>query len=202
MKKENSKEQKSIAAGQSQTAVSLTAARLSLAATAMFVVLLAALHIIKPEFDPSWHFISEYEIGKNGWIMQLAFFSLALGNIALFAAIRSQIRDIWGRIGLALLLVGAVGLVIAGIFITDPVTASHDSLTTSGNLHSLGGTLGIAGFFANLIIGWKLSRNKAWVSARWAILLSTGLVVIGFLVSAGSIGIMLSQNNGAFGPGV
>lgn len=46
------------------------AARLSFAAAATFVVLLAALHLIKPELDPSWGFISEYAIGDNGWIMR------------------------------------------------------------------------------------------------------------------------------------
>ena len=37
-------------------AISQTAARLSLAGARMFLVLLAALHVIKPEFDPSWCF--------------------------------------------------------------------------------------------------------------------------------------------------
>jgi len=45
------------------TAISETAARVSFAAAAAFAVLLAALHILEPEFDPSWRFISEYELG-------------------------------------------------------------------------------------------------------------------------------------------
>ncbi len=97
------------------TAISLTAARLSLAAAAAFVVLLAALHVIKPELDPSWRFISEYEIGDRGWIMALAFLSLALSCVALFIAIRSQMRTIVGRIGLALLLLSAAGMIVAAM---------------------------------------------------------------------------------------
>ena len=62
------------------TAISPTAARLSFARAAMFTVLLAALHFIKPGLDPSWHFISEYAIGDYGWIMVLAFPSLAPGH--------------------------------------------------------------------------------------------------------------------------
>src|SRR5918998_1412286 len=95
------------------TAVSPTAARLSFAAAATFVVLLAALHFIKPSLDPSWHFISEYAIGDYGWIMVLAFLSLAISYISLFVALRSQLHTITGRIGLALLLVSALGLIIA-----------------------------------------------------------------------------------------
>jgi hypothetical protein len=58
-------------------AISRIAARLSFAGAATFVVLLAALHFIKPELDPSWQFISEYAIGDYGWIMLLAFLGRA-----------------------------------------------------------------------------------------------------------------------------
>src|SRR5918998_6264801 len=98
------------------TAISRTAALLAFAAAATFAVLLVALHFIKPGLDPSWHFISEYAIGKHGWIMVLAFLSLAVSYASLFVAIRSQLRTIAGRIGLALLLVSALGLTIAAIF--------------------------------------------------------------------------------------
>jgi hypothetical protein len=57
-------------------AISRIAARLAFAGAATFVVLLAALHVIKPRLDPSWHFISKYAIGRHGWIMVLAFLSL------------------------------------------------------------------------------------------------------------------------------
>src|ERR671912_3068410 len=107
--------------------VSSTAARLSFAGAATFVVLLAALHLLKPELDPSWHFISEYAIGRHGWMMVLAFGSLAFSYVMLFVALRSQLGTIWGRIGLALLLVSAAGLAIAAIFTTDPITASEDA---------------------------------------------------------------------------
>jgi hypothetical protein len=184
------------------TAISRTAARLSFAAAAAFVVLLAALHFIKPELDPSWHFISEYAIGNHGWIMVLAFLSLALSFVSLFVAIRSQLRTIVGRIGLALLLVSALGLTIAAIFTTDPITVSEDAVTTEGTLHNLGGTLGIAMPFAAALIGWKLSRNPAWTSAKRPILWATGLALVAFVGSFVSLGVMVSQSGGKFGPDV
>jgi Protein of unknown function (DUF998) len=184
------------------TAISRTAARLSFASTATFVVLLAALHFIKPELDPSWHFISEYAIGDYGWIMVLAFLSLALGYVAFFVAIESQIRTIVGRIGLALLMVSALGLTIAAIFTTDPITVSKDAVTTEGSLHNLGGTLGIAMPFAAGLVGWNLARNPAWSSARQPLLWATGLALVAFLVSFVSVGVMVSQSGGKFGPEV
>ena len=79
-----------VATAKPVTAISRTAVRLSLMAAATFLVLLAALHFIKPEFDPLWRMISEYAIGDFGWVMMLAFLSLALSCATLFIAIRSQ----------------------------------------------------------------------------------------------------------------
>jgi hypothetical protein len=184
------------------TAISSIAARLSFAGAATFALLLAALHFIKPELDPSWHFISEYAIGEYGWIMVLAFLSLALGYVSMFVALRSQLRSIAGRIGLALLLVSALGLIIAAIFTTDPITVSENAVTTEGTLHNLGGTLGIAMPFAAVLIGWKLARNPAWSSARRPLLWATGLALVAFLVSFVSLSVMVSRSGGEFGPDV
>jgi len=182
------------------TAISRTAALLAFAGAATFAVLLAALHYIKPELDPSWHFISEYAIGDYGWIMVLAFLSLALGYVSLFVAIRSQVRTVIGRIGLALLLISALGLTIAAIFTTDPITVSENAVTTEGTLHNLGGTLGIAMPFAAALIGWKLARNPAWSLAKRPLLWATGLALVAFLVSFVSLGVMVSRSGGEFGP--
>src|SRR5215211_4481578 len=144
------------------TAVSQTAALLSFVAAATFLVLLATLHFIKPELDPSWRMVSEYEIGRYGWVMVLAFLSLAFSCATLFVAIRSQIPTNGGSIGLALLLVSALGMTIAAIFTSDPITASSDELTTHGNLHGLGALLGIPSFpIAAALISWSLARNQA-----------------------------------------
>ena len=170
--------------------VSSTAARLSFAGAATFVLLLAMLHLLKPELDPSWHFISEYAIGRYGWIMVLAFLSLAFSYVGLFLALRSQLQTIAGRTGLALLLVSALGLI------------TGDAVTTEGNLHNLGGTVGLAMPFAAALVGWKLARSPAWVSAKRPLLWSTGLAVVAFIVSFASVGVMVSQSGGRFGPDV
>ena len=184
------------------TAIPLMAAHLSFAGAAMFVVLLAVLHLIKPELDPSWHFVSEYAIGDNGWMMVLAFLSLALSYVALFMALRRQVRTLAGSIGLALLLISAVGLTMGGVFVTDPMSVNHDARTASGKLHSVGGTIGIVMPFAAALISWSLSRNRAWALAREPLLWSAGLAVLGFLLSVVSLGVLLSQSDGSFGPDV
>jgi hypothetical protein len=135
-------------------------------------------------------------------MMVVAFLSLALSYVSLFVAIRSQLRTIVGHIGLALLLVSALGLTIAAIFTTDPITVSEDALTTEGTLHNLGGTLGMAMPFAAGLIGWRLARIPAWSSAKRPLLWATGLALVAFVVSFVSIGVMVSQSGGKFGPDV
>ncbi len=183
------------------TEISQTAARLSLAAATTFLVLPAALYFIKREFDPSWRVISEYALGDYGWIMALAFLSLALSCVSLFVAIRSQIRPLGGKIGLAFLLIAAAGLIIAAFFTTDPITASRDELTTHGNLHALAAALGTGFPIAAALIGLSLARSRAWFPARRSLLWAAGLAWIGFLVFALSMVVMF-PDDGTFGPDV
>ena len=180
----------------------LIAARLSCAAAGMFLVLLAALHIIKPELDPSWRVISEYALGRHGWIMVLAFLSLALSCVTLCLALRSHIQSIGGKIGLAALLISAAGLIISAIFTTDPITASQDELTAHGTLHGLGAALGTGIPIAAALIGWSLARNPAWSSARRALRWAAGLAWMGMLVFAGAMAVFLPQHGGKLGPDV
>ena len=186
---------------QAKLTPSIVAAHVSFVAAAAFVVLLAALHIVKPELDPAWRFLSEYAIGEYGGLMVLAFLSLAVSFVALFVALRTQVRTIVGRIGLALLLISAAGLIFAGVFTTDPITTSHDAVTTRGKLHIVGGTLGMAMPVAAVFVSWALVRNPAWSSARRSILVAAGLAVVGALVSVAAVMVML-PSDGAFGPDV
>jgi hypothetical protein len=98
--------------------------------------------------------------------------------------------------------ISALGLTIAAIFTTDPITVSENAVTTEGTLHNLGGTLGIAMPFAAALIGWKLARNPGWSSAKQPLFWATGLALVAFVVSFVSLGVMVSQNDGKFGPEV
>lgn len=180
----------------------VAAARVALGACMLFVVLLALLHVVKPELDPSWHFISEYAIGEYGWLMGLAFFSLAIAYVALVIALAPHLRRFGGRIGLALLVVGAAGLVLAAIFPMDPLMASPDATTTSGKLHNLGGTLGIALPVGAAVITWRLSKDPAWASARRPIAWAGIAVVVTSIATMVAFGVLLSRSDGRFGPGV
>jgi len=169
-----------------------------MAASFTFLVLLAALHFIKPEFDPSWRVISEYEIGDHGWMMRLAFFSLAVSCITLVLAIQSQVAGFWGKFGLGLLLLSAAGMVIAGIFTSDSMTGSR---TPTGQIHELAAMLDSIPFAALLINLTLLRKNPTWSPARRALLWTAFLPLSGLVVFIGSVSVMF-PSDGKFGPDV
>ena len=185
------------------TAISLTAARLTIAGTVTFLALYIVLHIIKPEVDPTWNTTSEYAIGRHGWIMVIAFLAQAFSYVALFVAIKAQLRTIPGRIGLGLLLVGAVAMTIGGTFRADPITTPQDALSTQGTIHGMGAGLGMLAIpLAALIISVSLVRkNQAWSPARrpllWTASLSVASLVGFFVVNAAML-----PSDGTYGPDV
>jgi len=176
--------------------ISEAAIRVILVAALLFLVLLAALLILKPEIDPAWRFISEYAIGRHGWLMSIAFLSMAACCVGAVLALWSQL-GIGGRIGAGFLLIGALGLTLAGIFTTDPITTSMDTQSTSSQLHGLGAILGDGVPLGATIITLSLLRNKAWRAARgWliAILALMWIVYAWFMMSMPA--------DGHFGPEV
>lgn len=166
----------------------------------LFVILLMLLHVLKSDIDPSWHFISEYEIGPHGWLMQTAFIALAVGNLATYATIRHSLVGLSGKIGSALFLVGAVGVVLGGVFVTDPVNTNPEAITTNGKLHNLGGGLGLAGFIGSLIFSIQLIRHAPSRSVRRMMWLATIVLIAGFLVSFVSIVAISANHSGVFSP--
>lgn len=139
--------------------VSRTAAQISFVASIASLVFLAALHILSPEFDPSWRMVSEYALGNYGWVLLLMFLSWALSCVALFFASKPQIKTIGGNIGLGFLLLAAVGMTLGGLF-----DVNHE-------LHGLAAMIGIPALpIAAVLISVSLIRNLSWNSARRSLL--------------------------------
>jgi len=179
------------ASSTTKRAISLSAGRLSITTAVATLVLLAALHLISPEFDPSWRMVSEYALGDYGWVLALMFLAWALSCVALFFAIRSQIRTVRGRIGLGFLLVAAIGMSMAAVF-----DVRHD-------LHGLAALIGIPSLpIAAMLISVTLVRNQAWSSTRRLLLWTANLTWISLVLMNVAVFVGLSQNGGEFGPDV
>jgi hypothetical protein len=122
-----------------------------------FSILLILLHFLKPENDPSWRMISEYQIGHYGWLMQLAFFCWSLGVFCLVTVLWPDISAIADMS----LFVIALSILGAGIFITGPITTPNELQSRSSKLHTLFGAITIIGTpFEVTAIDWNLSSNS------------------------------------------
>jgi hypothetical protein len=172
-------------------AFSRTSAYLSLAASAAFILLLVALHFLRPDLDPSWRFISEYELGDYAWMMRLAFFALSLSCLSLVVAISGQVRGIVGYLGLGLIVLAAAGMALAGVYVPDK----------DNRLHEVGAMLDHLPFAA-LFVSWGLLRNPGWLKFRTTLLLIGGLPLLGLAIFVVSMMIMLPRNGGQPGPEV
>ncbi|MCL4302230.1 MAG: DUF998 domain-containing protein [Anaerolineae bacterium] len=170
---------------------SLPVARWSIAAAATALVLLVALHILSPELDPSWRMVSEYALGRYGWVLALMFLTWALSCITLFFAIKPHIWKVGGKIGLGFLLLAAVGMSLAAVF-----DARH-------NLHGLAAIIGMPSLpVAAVLISISLVRNPAWFSARRWLLGTAHLTWTTLVLMFAAVFIGLSRSGGEFGPEV
>jgi hypothetical protein len=167
------------------------AAQVCFFASAAFVLLLVALHFLRPDLDPSWRFISEYELGDYAWMMRLAFFALALSCVSLVVAIAGQVRGIVGYLGLGLIVLAAAGMALAGVYAPD----------RDNPLHEVGAILDHLPFAA-LFVTWGLLRNPNWLRFRSTLLTTGGLPLLGLAIFVLSMIIMLPRNNGQPGPAV
>lgn len=146
------------------------AARVAIFSAVSFLVLLGALHILEPEFDPSWRVVSEYSLGRFGLLMNFAFLALATSYLATALALRPHLRPVARGFTLGMLLLSASGALLAALFDTDPVTTADR--TTSGRLHELGATLDLVPMAAALVCV-RLWRSSEWRSTRQALLATT-----------------------------
>jgi len=72
--------------------VAAVAGWLALLATAAAILRLIALPILSPEFSPSGRGISQYALGRYGWVRSPMFLSWSIGSWALGVAIWSQVQ--------------------------------------------------------------------------------------------------------------
>lgn len=146
----------------------------------LFLVLLASLHILEPEFDPSWRMISEYELGKYGWLMSIAFFCWGGGFLSLTLASWQYHSSITGKVGKYWLLIISIALFGAGIFYPQPITD-----TIRGTMDKLHAMCGVTMIFtlpiAAILFVKSLVKNKEFKEAKAGLFVLTTLLWIGLL---------------------
>ena len=104
-------------AGRASAGIATICRRIVFACAAYFVIVLLALHVLEPEFDLRYRFISEYVWGAYGWLMTTTFFALGLAAFIVAAGLRGIHRSSRSaRLGFGVLTVGALFVCLAGVF--------------------------------------------------------------------------------------
>src|SRR5207237_9947604 len=79
--------------------------------------------------------ISDYAVGRYGWVMTTAFLALSCGNLMLLLGLaRIGPSSVVARLGTLLLGIACIGLVLAAIFPTDP---EEPRSTEPGDIHTM-----------------------------------------------------------------
>ncbi len=168
------------------------AARAAIVAAAVSLITLAALHILKPDLHPSRTMISQYALGPYGWVMALCFAAFGVASGSLAVAMVPAVRSLGGRIGIALLLTAAVGLVMAARFPMDPESTPPAQMSRSGRMHGVAFLLGVPSMvLAVLVLSFALDGQVSY--AGWMLKTVAAVIWISLIVM---IGIMLRVGPG------
>jgi hypothetical protein len=118
-------------------------------ASALAAVLLLLLHLLSPEFDPSWRMISEYAYGNYEGVLTAMFLVWGLAEWCALIALAPVVTGGWSRLALVLLAVSGLGAVMGGLF-----DVRHP-------LHGAAFGLGVPFLpIAALILSVHLTRNR------------------------------------------
>ena len=151
----------------------------TITASAVVLLLLAALHLLSPEFDPSVRAVSEYAKGRYGWVLCLMFAFWALSSWSLAVMVWPSVQTIGGRVGAGFLVAAGAGEAMASVF-----DINHP-------LHGLAGMIGVLSLpIAAMWISLSLVRRQPWSRAKnvilWTANLTWGsLALLVFLLMAG-----------------
>ena len=152
----------------------------AIAAIAYFVVIIVALHFLRPDLNPISRPTSEYAVGAYGYLMTSAFFSMSLASWALVIALYQGVpRPAQSRIGLSLLGIWAVGVLIAMLF---PIDLDGAPQTMAGTIHAINGPLTFLSLTLGVIlVSWRFKHHTEWRPFyRLAVILSL-LILLEFI---------------------
>jgi Protein of unknown function (DUF998) len=173
-----------------------TTARITIGFIVVFFLVLAVLHFLEPEYNAEGHLISEYELGQYGWLMSLAFFSLAGASLAICIAIKGDLQGLGGRIGKWWLFLIAIAYLGAGLFYPDDSTGGLGlpldpaewkrgtvAPTLNASLHGLAGVIVIASSpIVFSLLQRNLAKNPEWAANIRTIRCATVAAWMGFLL--------------------
>ncbi len=165
-------------------------APLALASGVLALICLAVLHVVSPEFQPSWRMISEYAMGSYKGLITSFFYCWGVSSIFLTVLLWNEVTTGWGMLGVVLLFISAIGEIMGGLF-----DVKH-------KLHGLAFLLGVPAVpIATLLIGYNLVVQEGWNNilliashATWLSLVAMAMAMGVMMAGFKKAGIAMDQN--------
>jgi hypothetical protein len=143
------------------------------------LALYAAQALTREGYDPTRHPMSLLALGGSGWVQVLNFVLTGALYLACAAGLRRALRDGPGRVwGPRLIGAFGAGMVVAGVFTTDPgagfpagAPAGAPELSGHGIVHELGfAVANLAVLAACLVFArrFRAQRRSGWTAASLA----------------------------------
>lgn len=144
------------------------------------------LHFIQPDLNPLSRLVSEYALGKQGWLLTVALMSFAVSALALAGALAVTSNAIRLRIGIVLLVIWGLCAILAALFHTDPIPP-RGPLSLSGTIHTIAANIGFFSLTgAILACSWHLRAifgRSVWTRVITWLALASVISLILFLIA-------------------
>jgi hypothetical membrane protein len=161
----------------------------------LFVVVFLIEGATRPGYSPWRNFVSQLATGETGWVQVVNFIVYGFLMLAFAVGLRRTLRH--GRASVAApILLGAygLGLIVAGIFITDPALGYPSGVqvvhTTHGLIHGLAG-LAVFTLLAIscLVMAWRFLADTS--TRGWAFYSAlTAMLIVACFVASNAVSVM------------
>jgi len=172
-------------------------AMISLIGIGYFVVIIIAMHKLRPDYNFRSRYISEYAVGKYGQLAASSFVIYGLSILGIYLCLQTIMPvNARSNIGLILMAIWGVAKVIAGFFNSDLKT---EQMSRHGIVHSITANIGVVASVICTIflsIGFALNERTQSIALVTLIigLVALILVVLLFLGLIGDMGLKYHHN--------
>lgn len=157
------------------------------------VICMILLHILSPEFSPSWRMISEYAYGKNKGLLTSFFMLWGISTISSALFIFQITPGFWASFGAILVIISGLGAIMGGLF-----DIRH-------KLHGLSFMLGVPTLPAGaLLVSYQLKNippftdiisTRIWAAhSTWLSVILMGILMVSMMQSFKKAGVEMGPD--------
>ena len=137
--------------------------------SALFVAIFTLEGWLRPGYNPLGTFVSELSLGPRGWIQIVNFVVFGTLLLVFTRGVAAEFPNgKASRAGPILLTIIAIGYLVSGPFVMDPVTTTPDQMSWHGTLHGIFGGIVFSLMPVSCFVFLRRFReDPKWRSLQW-----------------------------------